>query len=94
MKTHSQWPARRFDQINRDAIDTRPVVTNGCTQKGRFVDQPMPAECGTELGAEPVNRRDVDLSHIFPLERCFRRWPMTTWLCTAILFSAMAWAAQ
>ena len=71
----------------------RPYNSDG--DQGRVCDcAPQPAECCTDIGAEPVNRRDVDLSHIFPLERCFRDWPLTTWLCTALLFSAMAWAAQ
>ena len=35
MKTHNLWPLRRFADLSRDAIDTRPVVTNGCDQQGR-----------------------------------------------------------
>jgi len=38
--------------------------------------------------------RDVDLSHIFPLEPAFREFPATTWTCLAIVFGLMAWAVQ
>ena len=60
MKTHSEWPARRFDQINRDAIDTRPpeiatACTGNCNQ-GRMCDcAPCEAaSCCTEIGADTV----------------------------------------
>ena len=52
MKTHNLWPLRRFADLSRDAIDTRPVVTNGCDQQGRY---PMEAASScTEIGADGV----------------------------------------
>jgi hypothetical protein len=57
MKTHAEWPARRFDQLNRDAIDTRraePVsaCTGNCAQGRSCNCAPKPAECCTEIGAD------------------------------------------
>ena len=51
MKAHYFWPARRFDELSREEIDTLPVK-NGCTYQGRFEGQPDAAECCTEIGAD------------------------------------------
>lgn len=49
------------------------------------------ASACTEIGAEP-DPRDVDLTHIFPLERAFRDYPATTWACVFLTLGVLAYA--
>lgn len=52
------------------------------------------ASACTEIGAEPSDPRDVDLSHLFPLERCFRDFPATTWACVFLTLGLLAYASS
>ncbi len=65
MKTNYQWQIRRFDAINRDAIDTRPspisACTGDCTQGRACNCAPKPAECCTELGVNGENLESADM---------------------------------
>jgi hypothetical protein len=94
MKTHAEWPARRFDQMNRDAIDTRPAESvsacSGNCAQGDYCDcAPKPAEACTELGANQPRR--ARLGPIGPMHRLvLARRPSYTW---AVMLMAIAAAA-
>ena len=47
----------------------------------------------TNRNERPHMSRDVDCSHLFALERVFRRWPRVTQELLLAAFSAPGWVA-
>ena len=41
-----------------------------------------------------MSRRDVDMSHVFPLEPLFRRWPWLPMVLLLALFGLAGWIEQ